>query len=58
MIHLGYHEKAYVASLIYNYAARRYFEALARLNHTRYVCKIMSLGLMRSWQASNHKSPT
>lgn len=33
MIHLGYHDKAYVASMVYDHAARRYFGEFARLNH-------------------------
>jgi hypothetical protein len=34
-IHLGYHDDAFQASLIYDHAARRYFGDFARLNHPR-----------------------
>jgi hypothetical protein len=32
-IHLGYHDKAYQASMLYDHAARRFFGEFARLNH-------------------------
>lgn len=34
-IHLGYHDSAHQASLVYDHAARRYFGDFARLNHPR-----------------------
>ena len=33
MIHLGYHDDAYRASMLYDHAARRFFGPFARLNH-------------------------